>query len=493
MAADLPEDTPPATPLALEALGRRSSADGIKAIPNAGDQDVRRTFPTPIEGVRGRAHGSQGPEANEDPAPRRAPGLDVTQPSAAMVAEFEQSKKRARRNRIIVPVFAIVGGIVLLGLVGLIIGVVRSKMTSSARVAAGTSAASAAVSAAPAASSAPMDAENLPAVAELKPCTSRDTRKRLVVGASKDVPLEVWGAPDETNLAVGFAARTDTGLGFVVNPMSISPERTFSQKATAPLKRVVPMRKDGSITFGVDVDDPGATVRDQLSVGTDPPMQLGTFKHALTIGEKDGALPEILWQLPSNDPITAMRALVIPSHGLVIVVRMGTALWMGWLDESRKVAGELSKIPGTGAAVGTPSLGWNGSETLVAFANQVDTKSPWGIRMARMAFGTAAATSFEWTFPEGGPGASAIAPSATGLPDGRWLVVWTEGKSGARDVRLQTYGAGMEPLGEAFTVSRPGSNAGQGIAAVGKSGGIVFYLSVLGQQYEVWGAAIECP
>jgi hypothetical protein len=431
---------------------------------------------------------AQPPPARDVPTvpPSR---MEMTQPSVAMRAEFERRVAQERRMRFLIPVVGVVVGIVAIVMLGLVIrAVVSSDEPVSATGSASASAPAASASVAPPEiEAAPPPSK--PAVA----CVYRGPLKRLVVGASKDVPLEVWSASDEELVAVGFAARNQTGLGFVLDPKTVSPQRSFSKKVPVPLKRVVPVRSGKTIGFETDVDDPGASVRDTLTVATTPPVRLGTFKSSLTIGKEAEELPEILWQLPFKGRLEAMRAISVPTKGLGLVFREQSTLWLGWVDEAGKPIGELHKIPGTGAKVGTPSIGWNGREGLITFANLEAAKTPWSIRMARVRFGEPPQTSFEWAVPEGGPGGAAIAPNIRGMHDGRWLMVWTEGKSGSRSVRVQTYDSEMLAVGEAFTVSKPGSNAGQGMAVVGKNGGVVLYLGVIGTQYEVWGAGIECP
>lgn len=479
---DLTEDTPPATPIAITASGRRSSSPS-QLKPEAPEPPANLPDPP------------APPPAAEPPrdVPTVPPSrMEMTQPSTAMRAEFERAVAREKRMRILIPVAGAAAGVAAVVMLGLVIMLVVADDTPSASspaaASASTVAPAAVESAAPAAAPDPPPPSK-PATA----CLYRGPRKRLVIGASKDVPLEVWGARDERAVAVGFAARNLTALGFVLDPGTLSPQRSYSKKVGRAIHRVVPLRTGGSISFETNADDPSASVHNPLTVPTDPPLRLGTFKNALTIAAEGDAVPEILWQLPFDVPVEAMRTSAIPGKGFGLVFRAKDALWLGWVGENRKPAGDLHKIPGTGVKVGAPSIGWNGREALITFANLDRAGAAWNIRMARVPFGQASPPSFEWAVPQGGPGGAAIAPTVLGLDDGRWVVVWTEGKSGSRSVRVQTYDAEMLAVGDAFTVSRPGSNAGQGTAVVGSAGGAVLYLAVVGDQYEVWGAGIDCP
>lgn len=470
-----PGDTPPATPIALSS--RRSSPNQ----PNPGPAQPPQPPAQPVA----------PPPPSQQHIRTGPPGrFDMTQPSAAMRAEFEKRLARETLIRRLFIIGGVVGGLIVVVVFGLVVYVVTTDRSQPV----------ASVVASP---SAPLpeaaSADTTPPVTAPPPskravaCAYRGPTKRLVVGASKDVPLEVWAGPDDDVVSIGFAARNNTGLGFVIDPRTAAPQKSYSKKSNVPIRRVVPFPSGKTISFETNVDDPEASVQNALTVATDPPVRLGTFKSALTIGSASESVPEILWKLPLRGEIESMRATPAPGKGLGLVFRANDALWVGWVDKDRKPVGELSKIPETGLKVGTPSLGYNGREALITFANLDEAKAPWTVRMARTSFGEAPKTSFEWAVPAGGPGGAVIAPNITGLPDGRWIMVWTEGKAGSRAVRVQTYDHEMIAVGEALTVSRPGANAGQGMAVVGKKLGAVFYLSVIGTQYEVWGASIECP
>ncbi len=470
-------DTPPATPIAIHASGRRASTPVPPESPGVPVPAIPPPPAVPAE---------QSRNVRTVPPSR----LDQTMPSAAMRAEFERQARRRRILRIAVPIASVLGVVVVVGLVGLVVLVMR-KNAPEPVAATSASAAVPDISASASASAAPQ--EPVQPAAPAQACTSRDVRKRLVVGASKDVPLEVWSHPDERLVAVGFAARNQTALGFALDPRTLSPERSFTKQVASTLTRVVPHRSGATIGFETDEDGPTATVRNTLTVATDPPRKLGTFKGSLTISLASDPVPEILWKLPFQDPLEAMRAVAVPGKGMAVVFRVKTGLWMGWIGEDQKPIGELHKLPGTGEKVGTPALGWNGRHVLVTFADLQSAESAWTVRVASVAFGEAVPETSAWTLPDGGSGPPAISPAPLGLPDGRWVLVWTEGPSGSRSVRVQTLDADMNLVGKAFSVSKAGDNAGQGLAAVGKQGGVVVYLTSLGQFYEVWGAGIDCP
>jgi len=98
-----------------------------------------------------------------------------------------------------------------------------------------------------------------------------------------------------------------------------------------------------------------------------------------------------------------------------------------------------------------------------------------------------------FTVPPGGAGKGSIAPSATPLASGGWVLQWTEGTTGQYQVRIQRLSAELEPLGEARLVSPKGANSGQGaLFATGTRVLSVFVQTTAGHD-ELWGASFECP
>lgn len=324
-------------------------------------------------------------------------------------------------------------------------------------------------------------------------CKPTDVRKRLVVGASKDVPLETWSNEEALQFAIGFAGLNNTGIGFVLDPMTLDTKRSFTKRAPEPIIRVVPVKVGDVVDFELDTSGPSSPVGQRLTVANNKQLlRLGTFKNSLTISTDKDALPSVLWRLPGNKELEVMRAIPVGERGLALVFRSDAALWMGWVDGDNKPVGQLEKVAGTGVRVGTPFLAYNGSKVLLTFADQAVKSGAWGIRTVMVGYGEALPSSQAWQVPSGGPEGDVISPTSLGLRDGRWVMVWTQGNAGSRVVRVQTLSGDLAPIGEAFVVSRQGSNAGQGLATLSSKGGAVVYLSLNGTTYEVWGAGMRC-
>src|SRR6185295_12557154 len=128
-----------------------------------------------------------------------------------------------------------------------------------------------------------------------------------------------------------------------------------------------------------------------------------------------------------------------------------------------------------GGAVGKPASGWNKQEVAVIFADRPTPEGRYEIRVGHAPMGTVPSATTVIPLPKGGPGGDAFAPDIAGLPDARWLLVWTEGAAGSRAVRAQTLAADFTPLGDPIALSPPAGNFGQGmLGVVGDYAGAVF-------------------
>ena len=189
----------------------------------------------------------------------------------------------------------------------------------------------------------------------------------------------------------------------------------------------------------------------------------------------------------------SLRAVVVESTGMAITFRLGDTLWLGWADSSNKPKGPLFRVQGTGVKVGPPSIAWNGSELLLAFADTTDPNGAWQIRTARAHWGEPPSASEPWIAPKGGPGKITTEPSVAAVDDHRWLIVWSEGEPRVRVVRAQTYDSRMRPIGAALEVSAQGANASRPVVATRNGMGAFAYYAGGGYVSQLWAAAVACP
>jgi len=389
---------------------------------------------------------------------------------------------------------ALSGGAVLV--VGLLWGVAAMSGSASTGDATDDLAKPSQAGADPAASSAAAAPQGgPPAAAKATACRVAGTPARLAEKASKDVPLELLVTSSGERVRLGFATSINAAVGVSVDLASLQVTPEFSKPPRDRLRAVIPFGEAGP-EFVAQLEGQADKLKAWRTISVDPPTVIGWSGSALAVASKAKEAPTPLWPLEGTDPIDVIRAAHTSDRGHAIVFRRHGAIYGGMIGADRAAVGELAKIAGAGAPpgspVGTPTVAVNGQSVAVAFADRASSDEPWSIRIGTAPLGSFPPTTSPFMVPPGGPGGAALAPALSGLSDGRWLLVWTEGSGGAHDVRGMTLGADLAPVGAALTVSREGSNAGQGAVALRAGRGLVAYLSLTEEGYEAWGTSVDC-
>jgi hypothetical protein len=353
------------------------------------------------------------------------------------------------------------------------------------------SSANAASSAALAAQSAQTSAKAAAATA----CHATGAPARRAEKASKDVPLELLVTSSGERVRLGFATSANAAQGVSVDLASLQVTPEFAKPPRDRLRAVIPFGEDAP-EFVAQLEGHADKLKAWRTISVDPTTVIGWSGSALAVADKANRASTQLWALEGADPIDVIRAAHTSDHGHAIVFRRHGAIHAGMIGSDRAAVGELTRIAGAGAPpgspIGTPTIAVNGQSVAVAFADRASSDEPWSLRIGSAPLGSFPSTTTQFTVPPGGPGGAALAPALSGLPDGRWFLVWTEGSGGAHDVRGVTLGADLAPVGAALTVSREGSNAGQGAVALRAGRGLVAYLALTEEGYEVWGTSVDC-
>jgi hypothetical protein len=221
------------------------------------------------------------------------------------------------------------------------------------------------------------------------------------------------------------------------------------------------------------------------------PFFLAFEKGQIGSADSPESAIEPMWKLEGDDLVTAEQVLPV-TDGYALAFRRGNDVSLGLFGADRKVKGEIAKLDSKGKN-GKPRIGTNGTELAVTFAVKADDneEAPWKLHVAKAAIGTNPAV-VEVELSPGGPGGDAIAPDIIGLKDGRWLLMWTEGKSGERAIRAQTYDPSFEPIGDPIALSPPAGSFGQALLGVVGTYTTVVFLQAADEGFEMWGAVLQC-
>jgi len=334
------------------------------------------------------------------------------------------------------------------------------------------------------------------AALDARACRITKESTRLAARASKDVPVEVAvnGTGDRARIGFSTDASAAQGLAIDLTSFKVTPE--FAGVPRGKVRAVVPLAGEGKPAFAINAEGKQDKLEAWRTLSADPPIVVGWADNAVSVASKASEPPVVLWPLEGEGTPEAIRGADAGDLGIAIVLRRRGEIFGGMVGKDKAPRGGLIKVAGAGgppgSPVGAPAIAVAGTATAVAFADRASSTDPWSLRIGSAALGSIPSSTSPFAVPSGGPGGAAIAPALGGLSDGRWLLVWTEGSGGDHDVRAQTLDAGLKPLGAPFSISREGHNAGQGAVGLRGGAGLVGYLRLTDEGYELWGAAVDC-
>lgn len=405
------------------------------------------------------------PESNDAPLPE--PSLP---PSFAPPASPAVSNLRAA----LVVVSLIAAALVVLLVLVLVFG---SDSDEEERAAASASAA---------ASAAPAAAARAP---EAKGCSLAVPAAKLAASVERSVAPNVFTL-DEGHVAVGFASKPTQANGIVVDLRTLDVQAVFEEPGTSAVRNVS-AGAGSPASFGVDREDhPLAQAR---SIEPGSRTLLGFTKDGVARASGKSVSDEI-WKI-ATDRVTEARAARAGDAGYLVTFRRGGLsgdVMAGWLGQSFAKQSALEVVPAGVRFVGTPAVAAHSNATLIAFAGRDDENADWRIRLARGPAGQLPRAVSDFALPPGGPGGGAIAPWIAPLAPDRWVLQWTEGGTGAYQVRVQELSAELAPIGTPALASPKGASAGQGVIWLAGTRALSLFVLTVGGFDELWGASLEC-
>jgi hypothetical protein len=326
--------------------------------------------------------------------------------------------------------------------------------------------------------------------AALKPCKLEKPARRIVSPIEAGVNPN-WSAAAGAVFALGYAESDTVAVGIAIDPSTLQSKRVFDRKTSSKILGVVPITR-GDLAFEVDLDQGDLNPRRTLD--TKPPIRIGVAGDAFSRQEGDDT-PTTIWPGSADRQATDPRVAVMPGGGYAVTLRRGGisgSVLVGLLDKDARRASDLLVV-GSKPQVGTPNIAANDEGVLVAFAGRPSNDAYWKLQLAKAKTGEVPRSASSFGSPPGGPGGDEISPVAVGLKGGGWLLQWTEGPAGRRQVRLQTLGFDLVPVGDPMTVSPEQANAGQGVVMMREGKALSLFLVKQGKSHELWGASLICP
>jgi hypothetical protein len=431
----------------------------------------------------------------DDTGPRRAqdsPGEVAGVASSRVLPDLRALMDRSRLKWIW-PVVGGGGAVAFVGLLGILIGAMRSGNAEESPKPPPTTAPT------------PLSIDTVPKPALSPPTTAGGNAGATcsASGASHTlsphalVPTGVEVERSGNTIGLGFALGPKDAVAIEVDAATLTPSVPVKSRSLEPLKRVVPDSLSGKLAALGEADRKADRLQGRRSVpGT--ALDVGVDGGALawaSHGRSDATTK--LWPLDGDAPVEALRGVPIEvkgEHGIAIAFRRAGAIWMGAaVGERPAPKGALFRVEALGPVVGSPTIASAGDAILVAWADRAAETDAWGLRWTKLTPGEPPRDPVAFHAPSGGLGEHAMSPWLAKVANDRVLLVWTEGPVSRHQVRAQTLATDGALVGDAFTVSSEGANAGQAQAAILPDGrGVVAFLAANGKNYEVVATPIAC-
>jgi hypothetical protein len=326
-----------------------------------------------------------------------------------------------------------------------------------------------------------------------QPCHLVGVAERLAPSIALNVTPIVANAADGKSLAVGFADTANSAAGILVDPITRSVKYVFREAGTSRVASVVPRLQDEQLSFAVARDK--ESFKEARFVTGAPDFTLGQSVEGFA-RQVGSANPETIWTTDIDTPCTGARLVTIAGIGHAVTFRQGGqsgTVQVGWLTPDGHNRAHPMSLTTSAKSVGQPSIAASGAHVLVTFAGRASDSDPWSLHAALWDTAGANASARQLPTATGGPGGDAIAPVAAGLEQGQFILQWSEGSTGHRQVRVQTLDAHLQPLGPAVNVSPTDSNAGQGVLWVNREHAVSLFVVNVGRSAELWAASLQCP
>lgn len=346
------------------------------------------------------------------------------------------------------------------------------------------------------ASATELGAESRPAPALLG-CRLLQPPALLDDWAVVDVRPLLHPLPSGREVAIGYAQSQRSATGGILDVASLRLERQFWQQQGRVVFSVTPLEVDGALRYHVERQ--GTNVAFGRGVAVEPPARVGASENAVVLGTLDQRA-RALWPLPSGATSTVPEVAEHPL-GFTLAMRasrdVGHVL-VGLIDTTGAALAPLADLGKPEWDLGRPALASGPEQSVLAVARRLpgepDSEPADELLLARARNGQLPTELRRFELPA--PAAPELAtPIVAALPDGGFALMWSQGSSAQRQVRLQRLSAELRPLGPPFDLTPAGegevSAAGAALHWVGDRL-LAFYFSKRDAGHALWVGSVRC-
>jgi hypothetical protein len=329
--------------------------------------------------------------------------------------------------------------------------------------------------------------------APLAGCSFRHVPVALDDWAVVDVRPVIHSLPGGKSVAVGYAQSHRSAAGIRLELESLRLSRVFLQEEEHQVFSVTPLAGKGATDYHVERQ--GSLVAFGRALDMAEPVRLGMADDGFALGPFDQPAVK-LWELPPGSTMSVPEVSSNP-HGFTVALRAarGTGhLRIGLLNAAGQALSPLSQLGDPQWDFGRPSLASGPEQTALVASRRGRGQDPDALFVARSHNGQLPRELEPFSLPGPTP-AELIAPVLAALPGGGFVLMWSQGESERRQVRLQRLSPALAPIGAPFDVTSAEPEAGGATAAALHVEGdrlLAFYFVRREAGHALWVASISC-
>lgn len=332
----------------------------------------------------------------------------------------------------------------------------------------------------------------LPSAAPPMACILARPAQRISPSVMMSVAPIAAEIPSAGRLVLGFAEGPTIAAGLTVDPVDLDVSFPFREAKESRIVSVTPLLTDGQPSFFVLREN--QTIRQARAVDASQDFLFGLSESGFARQPLGGTL-ETVWAVDTKANVTDPRLASAAGLGHAVTFRQGGqsgSIQLGWLTETGESMSGPFQLKSSVGFLGTPTVAAEATQALVAYAGRASETDPWAIYLSRAEVGQPPQPALLFDQPAGGKGGDSIAPAVVALPNHRWLLQWSEGPQGQRQVRIQTLDREGHPIGLSHTASPVGSNSGQGLLWSSGQRAVSLFVVNVGRSAELWATPIHC-
>lgn len=299
--------------------------------------------------------------------------------------------------------------------------------------------------------------------------------------------------PGNKSVALGYAQSHKHATGGLLDLDTLSFARRFGQTNERQIFSVTPLNAGGAISY--HVERMGALVAFGRALDVVPPARIGMNDDGIVLGRLDER-SEKLWDLPVGTLISVPE-VAAHAQGFTLATRAGRAtgqLRLGLLSASGAPLSPLEQLATSEWDYGRPALASGPSQTVLAAALRTDPARGHSMLLGRANNGR---LPLELSPLDifGAEDVELSAPALTALPDGGFVLMWSQGAGWERQVRIQRLSATLLPLGSPFALTTPDPALGGSVAGAIQSVGerlVAFYFLRREGGHSLWATTVRC-